>query len=316
MTAIDVVILSIDRASDTIDAVRSVLAQERVEPRIWLIDQGSDNQNLGLLKNFIRNHENVYLKELSQNYGVPGGRNKGVKLCNVELVVGLDNDAVFKSKDSLFRVVSRFVEDEQLGALGFRIENFFSGKLDRSSWVYPRTLLSKANEPFLVTRFCGAGHAVRRSAFLEVGGYDESLFFYWEELDLAYKMINLGYKIAYDPKISILHKVSPEARVDWGVRRFYYLVRNIIYLDWKFYRSVVRMGMLISGYLVKGLYNGVLRQALRGAVDGVSMARQVQDDSAILNQTARDYIYNNDLRYRGKLINRLKHEVFDKLPVS
>ncbi len=316
MTAIGIVILSLNRPSDTIEAVQSVLAQKGVEPLIWLIDQGSDDQNLKLLKDYFRNHENVYLKELAQNYGVPGGRNRGIKLCDAEVVVSLDNDAVFDSEDSLSQVLSRFLEDDHLGALGFRINNFFSGKLDRPSWVYPRALLPKADNSFLATRFCGAGHALRRSTFLEVGGYDESLFFYWEELDLSYKIINLGYKIAYDPAITILHKVSPEARVNWGDRRFYYLVRNIIYLDWKFYHSVSRLAFLVSGYLVKGWYNGLLRQAMRGVVDGVGMASHLRDKSVILSQAARNYVSFHDVHYRGNLLTRFKNEVIDKLPSS
>ena len=316
LVEIDIVILSLERALDTIDAVKSVQAQIAVNPRVWIIDQGSDNQSLILLRNYVQRENNLFLIELGRNFGVPGGRNRGIDFCDAEIVVCIDNDAVFKSNDSLSRIVSHFAEDETLGAIGFRVENYFTGHLDSLSWVYPRSLLSIANSSFLTTRYCGAGHALRRKAFIESGGYDERLFFYWEELDVSYKLLNLGFKIIYDSNVTVLHKISPDGRVNWNEKRFYYLVRNIIYLDWKFFQSILRIGVLIIGYLVKGLYNGIFLQTLKGIIDGVNMALHLRTNVHRLNKNARDYIFRYDYQYRGTLFNRLRREVFEKLPSS
>ncbi|KKT34363.1 MAG: Glycosyl transferase, family 2 [Candidatus Collierbacteria bacterium GW2011_GWA1_44_12] len=41
--------------------------------------------------------------------------------------------------------------------------------------------------------------------FLKLGGWDESYFFYGEDIDLSYRIGQAGYKIIYYPKVSTLH---------------------------------------------------------------------------------------------------------------
>jgi hypothetical protein len=52
--------------------------------------------------------------------------------------------------------------DNRLAAIGFRIDNFFTGRNDDTSWDYP----GAGNRPKArssTTRFIGAGHCIRRS---------------------------------------------------------------------------------------------------------------------------------------------------------
>jgi N-acetylglucosaminyl-diphospho-decaprenol L-rhamnosyltransferase len=46
---------------------------------------------------------------------------------------------------------------------------------------------------------------VRRSAFEEVGGADESYFMYYEEVDLCYRLRDAGWKVHYVPVITFEH---------------------------------------------------------------------------------------------------------------
>src|SRR3546814_14502530 len=96
--------------------------------------------------------------------------------------------------------------DPSLAAAGFRIINHFTGEDDWGSWCYPPELKPSADESFYAVQFCGCGHAIRRSAFEQVGGYEEDLFFIGEEIDLAYRMLNRGYRIKYLPEIRVRHK--------------------------------------------------------------------------------------------------------------
>jgi GT2 family glycosyltransferase len=51
----------------------------------------------------------------------------------------------------------------------------------------------------------GAALLVRRSAFDEVGGADESYFMYYEEVDLCYRLRDAGWKIQYAPILTFEH---------------------------------------------------------------------------------------------------------------
>lgn len=310
---IDVVILSLNRVKDTVDAIDNVLSQIGVNVFVWLVDQGSERDCIDALRRSTIRYKNIAFHELGKNYGVPGGRNRGIAFGESETVVCIDNDAVFKDEKCLLHVSELFYAQQNLGVLGFRIENYFTNDVNRSDWVYPRLLMNRSSEPFLATRFCGAGHALRRSAFEKVGGYDETLFFYWEELDLSYKIINEGLNVAYDPAITILHKKNPEARVRWQDQRYYYLVRNALYIDWKYFRSFRRLSFLAAGYFIKGVYNQLTRQALTGIKDGISLSAQFATSAPQLNQEALRYVQENDAQYRGGLLNRIRQEVFEKL---
>ena len=58
----------------------------------------------------------------------------------------------------------------------------------------------------------GCGAAVRRSAYLDVGGYDPSFHFAAEEPDLCAKLISAGWHLEFDPWFRVLHHKTPANR--------------------------------------------------------------------------------------------------------
>jgi GT2 family glycosyltransferase len=311
---VDVIVLSLDRADPTLECLANILLQEQVQVQLWIVDQGSAADCLENLRDFVSKHPNAHLDEVGFNLGVPGGRGRGIRLGCEEVMVFIDNDAEFASTTALDYIVRQFDANEQLGALGFRIENYFTGRYDRSSWAYPRQLFPRRAQRFPATRYCGAGHALRRSAYQQTRGYDENLFFYWEELDISYQLIDLGYSIMYDPTPVVRHKVSPTSRVNWANTRYYYLVRNALFLDYKHFRNRSRAVNLAAGYFAKGLYNGIGQQAVKGVLDAIRMWRRLRGNSpAPLSAAARSYIYDHDVVYRGGLLSRLRSEVLEKV---
>jgi N-acetylglucosaminyl-diphospho-decaprenol L-rhamnosyltransferase len=51
----------------------------------------------------------------------------------------------------------------------------------------------------------GAALAIRRSAFDSVGGFDESFFMYFEEVDLSYRLSQIGWQTHFAPQAVIAH---------------------------------------------------------------------------------------------------------------
>lgn len=315
----DVIILSLNRTDLTIETIHNVLAQKNITMKIWVIDQGSTNENISKLRNLLPDYpDTVFLKELGKNYGVPGGRNIGAQLGKGEIIVNIDNDAEFASTGALANAVRLFRDDPSLGAVGFRVKNYYTNQDDELSWAYPKALKPLREAPFVTTRFAGGASAIRRVAFEQANGFDSSLFFYWEELDFSYHIINLGYKVTYFPEIIVFHKVSPELRVSWGGTRYYYYTRNAMWINFKYYRSFSSVALLASGYLLKGIQNKVIIQALKGCIDGMRMCLigYIKADLKPykLNTSARKYIEEYELRFRGNLLSRIRNEVLTKLP--
>ncbi len=315
---IDIILLSWNRSKMTLETVHNLLEQEGINLKIWIVDQGSREEELQLLKESTKQYPNVHIAEMGKNTGVPGGRNIGTRLGNAEYTVSIDNDAIFESSDALKRVVEIFEQEPKIAVVSFRIKNFYTGQDDELSWVYPKKLKASRDKSFLTTRFVGCGHAIRRQVFEQAGGYDDDLFFFWEEVDFSYRVINLGYQLVYAPEISVLHKVAPEARVRWEEQRFYFLVRNAIYINLKYNQDFFKVLVIAFGYTVKGFYNFLPLQTLRGVIDGIWMYKKLQlkpiGSSLELTESARNYLWEHEIRYRGNLLNRLKTEVFVGLP--
>lgn len=314
----DIIILSLNRANDTIAAIESALRQQDIDCAIWVLDQGSDPDNLARLEAFCRGKP-VHLEKSPVNLGVAGGRNKQTALGKAPYIIALDNDAIFADETTVRRAVDYLSARPDLGAIAFQILNFTTGQNDEYSWGYPKAVRHLWNSEFDTIKFVGAGHAIKRAEFERAGGYDDRLFFCFEELDLCYRFLNLGLKIRYVPSVKVLHRVSPELRVSWTGTRFYYLVRNRLYIHLKYGGGLPGLAMLAGGYLAKGAYNGVLGQAVRALRDLPGLYgrfRRETPDRTLYRMTpwATAYIDAQDTQLRGSLWHRLKLELFARLP--
>ncbi len=312
---VDVVLLSWNRVDSLLETIKNISNQVNILVEMWIIDQGSEPDQLKALKDGLFNFPTAHLIENTQNTGVPAGRNQGMKLGNADYIICLDNDAIFESEHAIEKAVTKLQQEPDTAILGFKVNNYFSRQLELSSWVYPRPLLKSADFEFMTARFCGAGHAIRRTSLQQTDYYDEALFFYWEELDLAYQMINLGFTITYFPEVVILHKTAPEKRVSWRGDRYYYLVRNGLYIQWKYYRSQTKFIARSLGYLVKGAINLMPQKAIRGIKDALKMVSGLKNTQApLLSAQSQAYIKKYDTQPRGSLLSRIKNELIAKLP--
>jgi hypothetical protein len=60
--------------------------------------------------------------------------------------------------------------------------------------------------------FIGCGVAIRREAFLEVGGYDPAFHYYAEEYDLAARLLLRGWRVVHDCRFSVRHHKTASGR--------------------------------------------------------------------------------------------------------
>jgi GT2 family glycosyltransferase len=307
----DVVILALDRVEETTAAIRSALAQTGVSRHVFVIDQGSRPQNLVRLAGVVVGRGDATLVALDRNVGVAGGRNRGTALGHGRVIVGLDNDAEFASETTLAHAVAVLDTDPALAAIGCRIVVHATGDDDLSSWGYPCSLLPRAGGEFDAATFVGAGHAIRRTAWDACGGYDDALFFCWEEFDFCLRAIALGWRIRYRGDIAIRHKVSPERRFAWSGTRWFYFVRNRLYIGRKWGASWIGLAPRYAGYLLKGARNGVLVQTLRALPASVVLSRGLRSHRMPIG--AQAYLRGNDGVHRGSLASRLRYEALGLL---
>jgi hypothetical protein len=307
----DIIVLSLDRTEDTLAAVASACAQEGVSAHVFVLDQGSAAEGLARLAAGIGDCGGVTLLAAGRNLGVAGGRNLLSGLGRGRVIVALDNDAVFGGADTVARIVAALDAEPGLAAVGCRIVRYGDGRDDLLSWGYPRALLACAGEAFDAVTFVGAGHGIRRAAWEQAGGYDAALGFCWEEFDFCLRAIALGWRVRYRGDIVVRHRVAAERRLDWAGSRWFYFVRNRLYVERKAGAGWLVLLPRACGYLLKGWRNGMGRQSVLAVVAAWRMGGARAERG--LTAEAAGYLRRNDRAHRGGWVNRLTHEVLAEL---
>jgi N-acetylglucosaminyl-diphospho-decaprenol L-rhamnosyltransferase len=75
---------------------------------------------------------------------------------------------------------------------------------NRFTRAYRQTSWDRST-PREVSWVSGAAMLLRRSAFEQVGGFDESFWLYGEELDLGTRLRDAGWKVLASPELEVLH---------------------------------------------------------------------------------------------------------------
>jgi GT2 family glycosyltransferase len=309
----DIIILSLNRLAETIEAVQSALAQRGISFHVTVLDQGSAPEIVrGLAKRFTT-APNFALYGVASNLGVAGGRNLATSLGHGRIIIALDNDAVFEQPYVAARAFRAFQQQPDLGALGFGILAADGVTPDRFSWGYPTPLLTRFRERFDATTFVGAGHAIRRVTWNLVGGYDPAFFYTWEEYDFCLAAIALNWRIAYDGTLAVIHKISPEARVPWNAARTCWFVRNRLMIGRKWGMSWLGLTPRMLGYLIKAALN----RRIEATLNGIRAAWEADPPrQRKMSKAMRKYLASNETRHRGSWLARVRIEVFGRVSVD
>lgn len=150
--------------------------------------------------------------ELPENVGVPAGRDVGVAATRSRLVGFLDDDAELLGA-ATDRIVEAFDADPRLGAVALRLVDEHGTTSRRH---VPRPGRGGADRSGEVAHFLGGACVVRAEAYHDVGGYFTDLFYGHEELELAWRLIDAGWRIRYLADIEVFHPHTEIARHERG----------------------------------------------------------------------------------------------------
>jgi GT2 family glycosyltransferase len=206
-----------------IDHLEELEKQDFENKEIIVVDNGSSDNTSNLIR---QKFPDINLITLKENTGC-AGRNYGIKAARNEIVVTLDDDVIFCDDKALQNIKVYFRENKNIGAMTMKILDL-DGSLLALNWFHPKPLDRFAEKEFSTDYIPEGAVAFRKSALECSGLYPESFFLSHEGPDLAYRIINQGFEIRYNPIVSVYHKCSTEGKTNW--RYSYFDTRNQIWL--------------------------------------------------------------------------------------
>jgi GT2 family glycosyltransferase len=94
------------------------------------------------------------------------------------------------------------------------------GRLPLLRLVFRPLHLARPDRPASPDWVSGAAMLVRRKAFAEVGGFDERIFMYMEDVDLCRRLRSSGWTVEYLPDVRVEHRIGGSQSSDQPARWF------------------------------------------------------------------------------------------------
>jgi GT2 family glycosyltransferase len=186
--------------------VRSLACVAPLVARVVVFDDASEEPVAAIVARAAPAGMDVAVIRDERQIGNIAGRNRLVNEAATPYVLLLDDDAIVFGADAVERAIAVLDGDPNVAAIAFA-----QGEADGRAWP-ERMQAGRGQQPTYVAAFIGFAHLLRRDAFLQLGGYRESLEFYGEEKDFCVRALEAGQRIVYLPDAIVGHVTDPGGR--------------------------------------------------------------------------------------------------------
>lgn len=163
---------------------------------------------------------------IKNNYNMGAvGRNSGLAIARGHIVITLDDD-VSGISDIHIDKLKKIFKQNDLAAVNFKILEEGTGNV--ANWCHPYDQYIYCDSVLETNHISEGAVAFRLKAIKNVGFYPDYFFISHEGPDLAYRLINAGWRVVYSPEIVVTHAYEQKGRANW--RRYYFDTRNQLWL--------------------------------------------------------------------------------------
>jgi len=233
---VSIILVNFNGTKHTVACVASIRAHAPSFPyEVIVVDNGSSDAEKESLK---RQLPDCTVVQNDKNIGFGGANNIGAARAKGELLFFLNNDTIVTS-DVVTPLAEAMDRSPGMGLVGPALCNV-DGTFQVSFGRFP-SLVKEWQTRSFGNRFnrldpgnvgvveesvrewiTGAAMLVRKKCFDQLGGFDESYFMYFEDVDLCYRARRLGFEIGYLADFSIIHLGGTSyVSGDSGIRREY-----------------------------------------------------------------------------------------------
>lgn len=215
--------------------------------KLYLIDNASTDESVAFIQS---NFPQITIIQLEKNYGFAEGYNRGLKQIDADVYVLLNSD-VEVTENWLPPLLDTLDNDITIGACMPKVKSFkqrdtfeyagaAGGFMDKFGYTFCRGRIFEYCEqdsgqydtPGEIFWASGACFVVRAELFHRAGVFDSDFFAHMEEIDLCWRMKNMGYKIVYQPKSEVFHVGGATLNTE-SPRKLYLNHRNNLFMLYK-----------------------------------------------------------------------------------
>lgn len=260
----------------------SLRAQTYRQFEILVADSASTDETLAIVRH---DYPKVHLIPLAENRGYSGAVNAGIAQAQGMLVAILNQDVVV-ARGWLEEIARAAEAHPEAGAIASKImlfdqrDHFHSAgddyrmdgiPVNRGVWQKDEGQYDRETEVFGA---CGGAAVYRRRLLDEIGWFDESLFMYCEDVDLAWRQQLAGWRTVFAPRAVAFHHLSASGG---GVTASYFTGRNTLYVIFKnvpgplllkYWPAMLAAQWRISRDALRAWRGSAARARLRGQLAG------------------------------------------------
>ncbi|RWY54215.1 glycosyltransferase family 2 protein [Mucilaginibacter gilvus] len=229
-------------------------------------------------------YPSIRLIENDHNYGFTGGYNRVLAQVEADYYVLLNSD-VEVTPNWIEPVITLMESDESIAAAGPKLRSFAQkthfeyagaagGFIDRFGYPFCRGRIFDVLEedmgqydtPGEVFWASGAALFIKKKLWDAAGGFDESFFAHMEEIDLCWRLKNMGYKVMYCPQSMVYHVGGGTLNAESPFKTYLNFRNNLLLLKnnlpfWKAFFTIGLRFWLDLLALVKFLADGKSKSA-------------------------------------------------------
>lgn len=205
---------------DLRDCIKTLRAQIGVELEIMVVDNGSSDDSIAWMQ-----AERIPHIPLPRNLGFAPAVNLGFSATTAEAVATVNSDTMLEP-DAFSKMYEVLMSDEHIGGVQPRILSLVRGDRldpdDPDALIYSLgqalTADGRAREDGIgqpqgergfeareIFGVCGAACMFRRQLVVDLGGYDEAYFAFYEDVDLNVRARIAGWKFRLVPSAVVWH---------------------------------------------------------------------------------------------------------------
>ncbi len=240
-----VIIVNWNRRKDTLECLASFCRVSYPNFRVLVVDNASSDGSVQAVQS---RYPQAAVLQLPKNLRYAGGNNAGLRefLKSADDYVLLLNNDTTVEPDFLDHLVAAAQSDEEVGLISPKILYYdkpdviwFAGGVLKPAWGYVRHHgLRRRDDGTIdrrkeVTFLTGCCLFIKRQVVEKIGLLDEKFYLYSEDADYCLRARKAGFKLHYEPRARIYHKVSSSTGGAYNLKKWILRYRSLLRLTLK-----------------------------------------------------------------------------------